>query len=417
MSRRISAPPAVSTSEAPLHGQLAQVLLATLTSLVGFWAWMIISPLAVTYAQSMSLSSSQKSMLIATPVLVGSLGRVVVGAMTDRYGGRIMFMVVLLSAMPAVLLVALAGTWKSYPLMLVFGFWLGIAGTIFAVGVPFSNAWYEKHRRGFSAGVFGMGMVGTAVSAFFTPRLVRSIGYVPTHVLVAALMLVMVVVVWFVMKESPRRVPNHEPLIPKVRSALAEPITWQMSFLYAVVFGGFVAFSTYLPTYLKDIYSLDLTAAGTRTAGFAVAAVVARPFGGVLADRIGPKWVTLASLSLVAVLAFVVSLQPRTEVATGATFLTMAAALGLGMGAVFGWIGQLAPPAKVGAITGVVAAAGGLGGYIPPLIMGATYDPVNQSYAIGLWLLVATAIVALLLTLTLKRAKEAKGAEGATATS
>lgn len=390
----------------PLTGQLGQVILATVTSMVGFWAWMIISPLAVTYTAQMHLTSSQKSMLIATPVLVGSLGRVVVGALTDRFGGRIMFVAVLLSSLPAVLLVAWAGTIHSYPLMLVFGFWLGVAGTIFAVGVPFSNAWYEPHRRGFSAGVFGMGMIGTAVSAFFTPRLVKAIGYVPTHLLVAGLMVVMSVVVWFAMKESPRRVANHDPLVPKVLSALKEPITWEMSFLYAVAFGGFVAFSTYLPTYLKDIYAFDLTSAGTRTAGFAVAAVVARPIGGVLADRLGPKVVTAVSLGLVAVLAFVVSLQPQTEVATGATFLAMAAALGLGMGAIFGWIGRLAPQAKVGAITGVVAAAGGLGGYVPPIIMGATYDPVHKSYAIGLWLLVATAAAALLLTLFLGRQKK-----------
>lgn len=401
-----AAPTATGTADAPLTGQLGQVILATVTSMIGFWAWMIISPLAVSYTQSMQLSSGQKSMLIATPILVGSLGRIVTGALTDRFGGRIMFVAVLLSSMPAVLLVALAGTLKSYPLMLVFGFWLGIAGTIFAVGVPFSNAWYEQHRRGFSAGVFGMGMIGTAVSAFGTPRLVASIGYLQTHLLVAGLMVLMSVVVWFAMKESPRRVPNTEPLLPKVRGALAEPVTWQMSFLYAVVFGGFVAFSTYLPTYLKDIYSFDLTSAGTRTAGFAVAAVIARPIGGVLADRIGPKLVTVVSLVLVAVLAFVVSLQPQTEVATGATFLAMAAALGLGMGAVFGWVGRLAPQTKVGAITGVVAAAGGLGGYIPPLIMGATYDPVNKSYAIGLWLLVATALVALALALLLGRKKD-----------
>lgn len=398
--------PAATDTAPPLTGQLGQVILATLTSMVGFWAWMIISPLAVTYTQQMHLTSSQKSMLIATPVLVGSLGRVVTGALTDRFGGRIMFVAVLLSSLPAVLLVALAGTMKSYPLMLVFGFWLGIAGTIFAVGVPFSNAWYEPHRRGFSAGVFGMGMIGTAVSAFFTPRLVKAIGYFPTHLLVAALMLVMSGVVWFVMKESPRRVANHDPLVPKVVGALKEPITWQMSFLYAVVFGGFVAFSTYLPTYLKDIYSYDLTSAGTRTAGFAVAAVLARPFGGVLADKVGPKIITAISLAAVSLLAFAASTQPENEPLYAAIFLVMAAFLGLGMGSVFGWIGRLAPATKVGAVTGVVAAAGGLGGYVPPLIMGATYDPVNKSYAIGLWLLVATAAAALVLTLFLGRAKK-----------
>ena len=121
MSRSTPTPASASTTDAPLDGQLGQVLLATLASLIGFWAWMIISPLAVSYSEAMQLSSSQKSMLIATPVLVGSLGRIVSGAMTDRFGGRIMFVAVLLLSMPAVLLVALAGTLGSYPLMLFAG--------------------------------------------------------------------------------------------------------------------------------------------------------------------------------------------------------------------------------------------------------------------------------------------------------
>lgn len=373
---------------------LSMVLLATLASTVGFWAWTVIGPLAARYAEWLQLGSGAKAVLVATPVLVGSLGRVVVGALTDRYGGRVMFTAILLLSAPAVLLVAMAGSGRNFVLLLVAALWLGVAGTIFAVGIPFSSAWYPPEQRGFATGVFGMGMIGTAVSAFFTPRLVTSIGYWPTHLLVAALMLVTAGLVWLVLRDSPSRVANADPLVPKVLGTLKLPVTWQMSFLYAVVFGGFVAFCTYLPTYLKDIHDLDLAAAGARTAGFAVAAVVLRPVGGVLADRVGPWPVTLAALGLVAALAFVVSLQPQGEIANGLVFLSMAAALGLGTGSVFGWVGRLAPPKQVGAVSGVVAAAGGLGGYFPPLIMGGTYDPVTRSYAIGLWLLVATAVVA-----------------------
>ncbi len=390
---------AETAAPAQLKGQLGQVLLATLASTVGFWAWMSIAPLQKTYATELGLSEGQISLMLATPVLVGALGRVVVGALTDRLGGRKMFTLVLLGSAPAVLLVAFAGTIKSFPLLIIAGFYLGVAGTIFAVGIPFSSAWYVPARRGFANGVFGMGMIGTAVSAFFTPRLALAIGFFPTHLLIAGVMVGMAAVVWFFLRDSPAWTPSKQPLVPKVMGALRLAITWQMSFLYAIVFGGFVAFSTYLPKYLTTIYptEVDPVGAGTRTASFAVAAVVARPIGGILADRFGPKVVALVSLAGVAILAYVVGLQPPEGIVTGATFLSMAAFMGLGMGAVFAWIGPSTPKDKVGAVSGVVAAAGGLGGYFPPLVMGATYHSDTNSYSLGLWLLLIAATVALVL--------------------
>ncbi len=392
-----------------LNGQFGQVVLATIASATGFWAWMSIAPLQKTYAVSMGLDEGQISLMLATPVLVGALGRVLVGALTDRLGGRRMFALVLLGAMPAVLLVALAGTLQLFWLLIVAGFYLGVAGTIFAVGIPFSSAWYRPEQRGFANGVFGMGMIGTAVSAFLTPRLAESIGYLNTHFLIAGVMVVMAAVVWFFLKESPGWRPNPQRVVPRVRDALRLPITWQMSFLYAIVFGGFVAFSTFLPKYLTTIYpaQVDQVGAGARMGSFVIAAVIARPIGGVLADRLGAKLITAISLTGVAVLAWVVSLEPPEGIVTGLAFLGMAAALGIGMGAVFGWVPRLAPPDKVGSVSGVVAAAGGLGGYFPPLVMGATYNPATNSYALGLWLLVITALAALVLTLLLKRAPDA----------
>ncbi len=187
--------------------------------------------------------------------------------------------------------------------------------------------------------------------------------------------------------------------MPKLRAAAKLPVTWQMSFLYAVAFGGFVAFSTYLPTYLKDVYDFDLTDAGTRTAGFAIAAVIARPVGGVLSDRVGPRAVAATSFAGAAVLAVVVALQPEPEVPAGLSFVLLAAFLGLGTGGVFAWVAEMAPRERVGSVSGIVGAAGGLGGFFPPLVMGATYDEEDHSYTIGLMLLCATAIVALVYTI------------------
>ncbi|MCB1273576.1 MAG: NarK/NasA family nitrate transporter [Leucobacter sp.] len=395
---------AAATTTTRLRGQLPQVLLATFASTVGFWAWMLISPIQRFYAEEMQLNEGQISLMLATPVLVGALGRIVVGALTDRFGGRKMFAAVLVGAIPAVLLVALAGVISSFPLLIVAGTYLGVAGTIFAIGIPFSGAWYEPKRRGFATGVFGMGMIGTAVSAFVTPRLLRAIGYFETHLVVAGLMLGTALLVWFAMKESPEWQPSREPLLPKVMGALKLRITWEMSFLYGIVFGGFVAFSTFLPKYLVTIYPDDVepVGAGTRTALFAVAAVVARPIGGVLADKFGPKIVSLVSLAGIVSLAYIVGQQPPEGVLTGATFIGMASAMGLGMGAVFAWVGPSTPKDKVGAVSGVVAAAGGLGGYFPPLVMGATYHPESNSYSLGLWFLVLVGAFALVVAGMLK---------------
>ncbi|MCD1146006.1 MFS transporter [Kocuria sp. LUK] len=398
-----SAPAATTPGPDLASGQLRNLLLATIASAVGFWAWTIVGPLGKRYAEQMQLDATQTAVLVAMPIFVGSIARVPVGALTDRYGGRVMFTVVLGATAPLVLLTGLAGRTGSFPLLVAVAFFLGIAGTVFAVGVPFCSAWYEAHRKGFATGVFGAGMVGTAVSAFFTPRLVGAVGALGAHVVIAAVVAVTAVVCWLALRDSPvHAAKTPEPVLPKIRHAFTLKVTWQLCFLYGVVFGAFVAFSNYLPTYLNNVYAWDATAAGSRTAGFALAAVVARPVGGILADRVGPRLVTLSSLAGTAVLAVVVALQPGQERVYGPVFLLMALFLGLGTGGVFGWVGRAAPAKDVGTIGGIIAAAGGLGGYFPPLVMGATYNAEHNSYFVGLSLLAGFAVVSFLLALTVR---------------
>lgn len=373
---------------------------------VSFWAWNVVAPLGTHYAELLDLSGSQKSLLVAMPVLVGSVGRIAAGALADLFGGRVMMPVLMLVAAPFVVLVAVAGNAESYGLLVAFGFFLGIAGTTFAVGIPFLNAWYEPSRRGFASGVFGAGMGGTALSAFFTPRFVDWFGYTATHVILAVTLVVAAALGWMLLTDAPTWKPSTEPFVPKIVAALKLGVTWQMSLLYAVTFGGFVAFSTYLPTYLTDIYDFDLTGAGSRTAGFAIAAVIARPVGGALSDRIGPKVVVLVSLAGAAVLAVVETFQPEPELAAGASFVLLALFLGLGSGGVFAWVAVSAPPAQVGSVTGLVGAAGGLGGYFPPLVMGATYDSIGHGYTLGLTLLAVVALATFVYTQVAMRAPD-----------
>lgn len=369
--------------------------LATWAFTISFWAWNLIGPLSKTYNETLDMSPVQWSVVVAMPVLVGSVGRIPVGALTDRFGGRLMFTVLCVVSIAPVLLVMWAQNLASYPLLLLFAFFLGIAGTTFAVGIPFANAWFQPSKRGMATGIFGAGMGGTALSALFTPRMVDWFGYNATHIIIAIALGLTALLVWSQMRNSPAWSPNNDPVTPKLVAAAKLPVTWQLSALYAMTFGGFVAFSTYLPTYLQVIYEFDPTQAGTRTSGFAIAAVVARPIGGILSDRFHPRPVIMVSLAGAAVMGLVVATQPAPELAAGASFVALAFFLGIGTGAVFAWVALRTPVQRVGSVTGIVGAAGGLGGYFPPMVMGATYNEEQNSYTIGLVLMVITALIVL----------------------
>ncbi|WP_024796160.1 nitrate/nitrite transporter [Tomitella biformata] len=381
-------------------GQTGNLALATFVSMVNFWAWNVIGPMSSKLSDEMGLTASQSAVLVAMPVLVGSLGRIPVGALTDKFGGRVMFLAVSLASIIPVLAVGIFGNANQYVPLLASAFLLGIAGTVFTVGIPFVNSWYPPERRGFATGVFGAGMVGTAVSAFFTPRFVNIFGHIQTHVILAVLLAVTAVLVYFFLSDAPVWQPQTDPFFPKLWAAAKLPVTWNMCVLYGVVFGGFVAFSTYLPTYIKtiDLYDFDAIQAGTRTAAFALAAVVARPLGGMLSDKIQPKIVVLGSLAGTAVMAALVNIQPAPELQAGLVFGGLAFFLGIGTGGVFAWLSRLTPANRVGSVTGLVSAAGGLGGYFPPLVMGATYNAAGNNYHVGLILLVITAAVVFVYT-------------------
>ena len=195
--------------------------------------------------------------MVAVPVIVGSLGRIVVGALTDRYGGRVMFPLVSGVTIVPMLFLAFVAL-DSYALMLVGGFFLGIAGTAFAVGVPFVNAWFPPERRGLAIGIFGAGMGGTAISALTTVKLFTNVGEKAPFLITAAVLAVYAVVAWLVLRDAPGRDAADHLAGAAGSSANARlPITWQACILYAVAFGGYVAFSVYLPAYLKTDYGAD----------------------------------------------------------------------------------------------------------------------------------------------------------------
>ncbi|MGH8959816.1 MAG: MFS transporter [Jatrophihabitantaceae bacterium] len=363
--------------------------LATLGFVVNFWAWALLSPLGPRFKDSLHLSAFAQALLVAVPVVVGSLGRIPVGALTDRFGGRVMFPAVSLLTIVPVLFLGLVGH-SSLAALLAGGFFLGIAGTSFAVGVPFVNAWFPPQRRGLAVGIFGAGMGGTAISALTTVKLVDAHGMATPFVLTAIALAVYGVLAAVVLRDAPGRTAPTEPFGRRLLATARLPITWHASVLYAVGFGGYVAFSVYLPTYLKNAYAVSQSDAANKMAGFVLLAVVLRPIGGWLSDRLNPARVLVAAFAVVAIAALTQSATPVLAPVGTVAFLAMAAALGTASGAVFALVAQRAPANKVGAVTGLVGAAGGLGGFVPPLVMGSIYGGLG-SYAVGL---VALAVVA-----------------------
>ncbi len=387
------APAPTTTSTSPT----LMLVLATIGFAVNFWAWALISPLGAAYGQLYDLTDVQVSVLVAVPVVVGSLGRIPVGALTDRYGARVMFPLVSALTILPVLFVGLVA--DSFVALLVGGFFLGLGGTAFAVGVPFVNAWYPPERRGTAIGIFGVGMGGTAISAFTTVRIRDAWGDAAPFLLVAAVLAVFAAVSWALLRVAPGR--GAQPaggFWSRTWATFRMPATLQLSWLYAVGFGGFVAFSVYLPTFLVNAYDLTPGDAAARTAGFVVLAVLMRPVGGTLSDRFGGVPVSVVCFSVITVLAAVVAFQPSLVPVGTIAFLGLAAGLGASSGATFALVADVAPVDKVGAVTGLVGAAGGLGGFIPPLLMGAVYQ-LNGTYGLGFALLAVTALVTLLFTL------------------
>ncbi|GGP79265.1 MFS transporter [Streptosporangium pseudovulgare] len=384
-------------------GATVALILATVAFAVNFWAWALLSPLGPAYQELLRLSPGEVSILVAVPVIVGSLGRIVLGGLTDRYGGRAVFAVTSLLGVAPVVFLAFA---ENYPALLTGGFLLGMTGATFAIGVPYVNAWYPPERRGLALGIFGMGNIGTAISGFATPWLADAYGRRVPFFVVAAALVVVGVVFWVVGRNAPGTRPAAEPFTTRFLAAARLRVTRELAAMYALTFGGFVAFGVYLPLYLKAGYGLTAPDAAARAAGFVVLATLARPAGGWLADRLGGRPVLAVALAVVTACAVVVAFTPALPLATAA-FLAMAAALGVGNGAVFALLGRMVPGPMVGSATGVVGAAGGLGGFLPPIVMGLIYQATG-SYAIGLMLLATVAAAAFVYCRFALGAKEPK---------
>ena len=389
-------------------GPGTQLALATLAFTVCFYAWSLLGPLSPDFQDALDLSDFQTSAMVAVPVLLGSLMRSPLGWLTDRDGGRRVFTA--LMAFTPLPLIALALWHDSLGTVLVFGLLLGFAGASFAVGVPFVNGWYAPERRGAALGLYGVGMGGSVLAGLTAPRIADRWGLSAPFWVATVLIVAMCAVFLAFARDAPS--PQKAGPAPGMFAALTIFRTsgraWALTLFYFLAFGGFVAMFLYLPKLLTGVHDLTKADAGARAAGFALLAVIGRPLGGWLSDRVGATRVLLVAFIAVAVLALTLAATYTAIAPLTVACLTMAVALGLGTGAVFKLVPEWFPD-RVGAVTGVVGAAGGLGGFFPPLIMGIVKSATG-GYALGFVLMALVAFACLIVLRTLRVPRRAEPA-------
>jgi len=334
--------------------------------------------------QYLGLDHVEVSIALAIPVLLGSLGRIPLGMLTDRYGGRLIFSIVMASSIVPVILM---GFVTSYWQLTLCEFFIGIALASFSVGVGFVSGWYGPERQGMALGVYGAGNIGQSLAAFGSPVLAAAFGVRWGFWTFGILLLVWLAVFLLKAENAPHSAPAKS--LGAVIKPLADAKSWVLSLYYFLTFGGFVAMAIYLPIFLTEIFKLSPADAGLRTAGFVVLATVMRPIGGILADRIGGRKILLAVFPATAVMAVFLACPMMVTFTIGA--LGMAAVIGLGNGAVFKLVPEYFPQ-SVGAVTGLVGAAGGLGGFFPPLVLGAVWEATG-TFTLGFVLLALFSVI------------------------
>jgi NNP family nitrate/nitrite transporter-like MFS transporter len=387
-------------------GHLPTLISALLYFDVSFMAWVILGPLAPFLRQEFGLSATEQGLLVAVPLLGGSLFRPVLGILADRIGGRRAGLVGLSLTIAALVTgwTLVTATWQLF----VLGFFLGIAGASFAVALPLASRWYPAEYQGLAMGIVGAGNSGSLMATLFAPRLAERIGWANTFGLAMIPVVGVAILFALLAKDSPARTTNTN--WKDYTEVLREPDTLWFSLLYSLTFGGFVGFTSFLTTFFHEQYQLSPVSAGDFTTVVVVSGSLLRPVGGWLSDRVGGYRLLLSLLVVLAACLGAVAILPPLAVVVPMLFLTVGC-LGMGNGAVF----QLVPQrfaSRMGIITGVVGAAGGLGGFFLPSILGAAKDATG-TYATGLTLFAVAFVVGSFVLLELGSRWSATWEEGA----
>jgi NNP family nitrate/nitrite transporter-like MFS transporter len=391
--------PSTGTVEAPRgeHGR-SMLTIATLGYLLSAWAWTLLAPLAPLLRDTLGMTALQQALLVSVPVVVGSIGRVPVGAMTDRLGARTMFLLVTAVTITALLTLTVVVHRSVTGLMIGAGV-LGVAGTTFAVAMPLISANFAGGGRGVALGVLGTGLCGGAIGGLTTVRLVKVYGVAGPFVVASVALGLFAVLVVLTVRDAPRRRLPNEELSSEFLAALQLPITRWGTLWNAVTSALFVTFSSYLPIYLSNAYDLALDRTGYAMAGFVIVAVLMRPVGGWLADRLSPRRPLMVSLAVLAVTTGTQAYTPPLLLVVTVVLPVLAVALGIASGAVLAQVAAVAPPGMIGRVGGVVTGIAGLAGFASPLLMATSLSRYGD-YSLGLGILAAATAVAAFSTVT-----------------
>ena len=363
------------------------LIVSTLAFTVCFMVWMMFGVIGIPIKKLLNLSSTQFGLLTAMPVLTGSLIRVPLGIWTDKYGGRIVMAVLMAITVPAIWLMSYA---TEYWHFLVIGLFVGLAGGSFSVGTPYVARWFPKTRQGMAMGVYGAGNSGAAVNKFLAPVVLVAFGWAMVPQVYAVIMLVTLVLFWMFSYSDPKHLVPSTVTFKQQLAALKDPKVLKYCQYYSIVFGGYVALSLWMVQYYIGEYGLDIRTAALLAACFSLPGGVLRAVGGVLSDKYGAhsvtwwvmwvSWICLFLLSYPQTDFTILTVDGPTTFHLGLNVYAFPALLGIlgvafafGKASVFKYISDDYSH-NIGAISGIVGLAGGLGGFVLPILFGALMD-------------------------------------------
>lgn len=354
-----------------------------------FTLWVLLGSLSIFITKDLGLNSAQQGLLVAIPTLSGSVMRIVMGLLSDRFGGKRIGIIMLIFLFLPLLLAWLLPV--SFSGIVLIGLMLGVAGSSFAVALPLASHWYPASRQGLIMGITAAGNIGTVVANLLAPSLAKSYGWHAVMGLAMLPLAVVLLVFIFSAKDSPTR-PRSLALKQYI-SALRSSDMWWFCLFYSITFGGFVGLSTFLPLFLKNQYTFNPVTAGLFTALAAFLGSTFRPLGGFLSDKLGGVRLLTVLLPAIGILYGLISLLPGVSLMTWLLLLIMVC-LGLGNGSVF----QLVPlrfRTEIGIASGLVGAFGGVGGFLLPTLLGSIKQ-LSGSYSLGLVILAIITFIALI---------------------
>lgn len=364
------------------------VIMSTLAFTVCFMIWMMFAVIGIPIKEMLGLNETQFGILIATPVLTGSLTRLPLGMWTDKFGGRLVFFLLMLSTVIPIWLISYATAFWQF---LLIGLFVGVAGGSFTVGIAYCARWFPKNQQGTAMGIFGAGNTGAAITKLLAPIIVVGYGWMMVPKVYAILMLVTAILFWFFTFSDPAHTASSSKVtVADQLKALKDPRVWRYSQYYSIVFGGYVALALWMTKYYISEYGFDLQTAAFLAAAFSIPGGLLRALGGWFSDRFGAHtmtwwvlWISLVCLFFLSYPQSDITIQTVNGPSTfhfglnPTVFTILLFSLGvvfaIGKASVFKYVSDDYPD-NIGVVSGIVGLAGGLGGFLMPIMFGMLVD-------------------------------------------